>query len=235
MTPNDIIKLALKQAGVLGVGQTPMAEDVNDSLTILNMMLGQWNRKRWLVYHLVDTAFIGTGALSYSVGPGGNVNIPRPDAIEVAYVRLVNAAINNQADFPLYVIRSYEDYARIGLKTQTGFPQFVFLDTGSPLATLYVWPIPDLAYEIHIVCKSVLTTFTGVADDISLPPEYQEALLYNLAGRLRSHYAMPPDATITALARASINTLRNTNAQVPLILMPDSITGGRRYNVFTDR
>jgi hypothetical protein len=38
-TAGSIINLALKTAGVLGVGQTPQAEDANDALTFLNMML----------------------------------------------------------------------------------------------------------------------------------------------------------------------------------------------------
>lgn len=80
-TAGSIINLALKMSGVLGVGQTAQAEDANDALTIMNMMLAQWQRKRWMVYSLDDVAFTPTGALSYTVGAGGNVNIPRPDRI----------------------------------------------------------------------------------------------------------------------------------------------------------
>lgn len=39
---SSIINLALKMAGVLGIGQTASAEDSNDALTLMNAMLAQW-------------------------------------------------------------------------------------------------------------------------------------------------------------------------------------------------
>jgi len=61
-TASSIINLTLKMAGVLGIGQTASAEDANDALTLLNAMLAQWQRKRWLVYSLDDVSFPATGA-----------------------------------------------------------------------------------------------------------------------------------------------------------------------------
>lgn len=87
-TPLDIINLALKDAGVLGVGQTALAEDVNDALQRLNWMISQWAKQRWLVYHLIDLPLISTGAQSYSIGPGGDFETStRPDKIESAFMR----------------------------------------------------------------------------------------------------------------------------------------------------
>ena len=61
LTPIDLIHLVLKTTGVTRVGQTPDYEDTNDCFAILNSMLGQLNRERFLVYHLVDNAFISNG------------------------------------------------------------------------------------------------------------------------------------------------------------------------------
>ncbi|UIY28698.1 hypothetical protein LZK73_18380 [Neorhizobium galegae] len=41
-TARALITLAMKDAGVLGVGQTPLSEDMNDGLTNLNAMVAQW-------------------------------------------------------------------------------------------------------------------------------------------------------------------------------------------------
>jgi hypothetical protein len=81
-TARDIIVRALEDVGVVGVGQTPLAADVNFGLTRLNAMIGQFNRRRWLVYHTVDVACPTTGLNVYSVGLGMNFNIPRPDKLE---------------------------------------------------------------------------------------------------------------------------------------------------------
>lgn len=88
MTPLDLISLALKQAGVLGVGRVARAEDANDALLHLNMMMGQWNRRRYLVYHLVDKGVPAIGASSYRVGPGQAIDVRgRVTKIDSAYWR----------------------------------------------------------------------------------------------------------------------------------------------------
>lgn len=235
MTPLTLITQALKKAGVVGVGQTPEAEDTNDAFSDLNMMLGQWSRRRYLVFHLVDVAKVSTGAASYTVGPGGDFNVSRPDRIESAYFRSLQQAAPNRPDYPLTVLTAMEDYAAIGLKSIVGFPQRVFLDTAYPLTTLYVWPIPTAGlYEIHLLLKADLPGFTTLTQDINLPPEYQEAILYNLAVRLGASYKMPADPVVMAIAKSSLSTIRNSNVQIPTLRLPDDLTRSGAYNIYTD-
>lgn len=236
MTPRDIITLALKQAGVLGQGQTPSAEDINDAFTLLNMMMGQWNRKRWLIYRLQDVSFVSTGAATYTVGPLGNFNTARADRIAAAYVRLLNSPNPaNPVDLPLGILTSLEDYDRITAKSQPGFPQVVYYDPTFPLGTLYTWPVALAGiYEIHLSVKIELVQFGNLSDVINLPAEYQEALMYNLAMRLRPAYQLPPDPSIMGLAKASLNTIRNTNSQIPTMRMPAALAGRYRYNFYSD-
>jgi hypothetical protein len=236
MTALDIITLALKAAGIVGVGQPAQAEDATDAFTLMNMMLGQWNRRRWLVYHLVDVSKVSTGARSYTVGAGGDFNIARPDRLESAFVRLLYNATPNQPDYPLTILPSMEDYSRLALKGLTGYPSYVFLDSDFPLARIYPWPVPTSGlYEIHILLKAELPAFTELNQDVNLPPEYQEAVMYNLAGRLRPHYQLPPDPSITALAKASLNTVRGANTQIATLLMPAGLHRAGNYNVITDQ
>ena len=84
-TARDFITLALKEAGVIGVGQTPLAEDINDGFTLLNRMLSQWQKKRWLVPNLYEVINIGNSEKSNLIGPGKYYNTARPDKIQAAY------------------------------------------------------------------------------------------------------------------------------------------------------
>ncbi len=234
MTPNDIILQALKESGVLGVGQVASAEDVNDCFFRLNLMLGQWSKKRWLVYHLVDVAKVGTGAVSYTVGPTGDFNIPRADKVESAFVRLLNNP--NPTDYPLWVTNAREDYNRVCLKSMSSFPDMVFYDADYPMGHLYVWPLPNASYEIHITVKETLTQFTALNQVINLPPEYMGAIFYNLAARLRSAWQLPPDPSIVAFAKDALGTLRQANTQVPEMTLPrDLVRHGRAYNIYSDQ
>ncbi|MED5773577.1 hypothetical protein, partial [Enterobacter kobei] len=95
-TPNDLIILALKQANVLGVGQSASAEDIQDCFALLNMMLAQWNRRRYAIYHLKTVNIACDGSQSYTIGPGGDIDTTRPNKIESAYFRQIITSEPNQ-------------------------------------------------------------------------------------------------------------------------------------------
>jgi hypothetical protein len=234
-TPNDLFTLMLKDAGVTGLGQTPSAEDINDTWSRCNMMLSQWQRKRWLIWHLVDIAKISTGATSYTVGPGQDFNVARPDRLESAFFRQVNIS-PYAPDYVLEILESREDYNKIALKTLPAFPQFIFYDAAYPTGIVYPWPVPQSAlYEVHITVKETLSGFTSLSQTINLPPEYYAAIFYNLAVRTRPAYGMGPDPTLTALAKDSLNVIRNANTQIPRLSMPDDLVRQGVYDVYSDR
>ncbi len=254
MTPTDLIKLTLKACRVLGQGQNATQQQLNDALSLLNMMMGQWARKRWLVFHLVELYVVGTGANAYALGPDGdftpagdvrwdeagiswdvNTGI-RASRIESAFVRL-NAGTPGQTDLPVSVIAAYEDWASIPAKNvQGGLPQIVFLNTGYPVATVNVWPQLSSLYELHILVLSPLARLARLDTDINMPDEYQEALMYNLARRLMSFYGKAPDPEINGRAIASLATVKAANTQIPLLRMPRAVLSGGlgTYNVYTD-
>ena len=231
----SLITRCLKDAGVIGVGQSASAEDANDAFDKLNAMLAQMSLRRWLVYQLVDTALSSTGALSYSIGPGCDFNVPRPDRIEGAFCRQVSTP--QGVDWPLAIIEAHEDYNRITLKTLGSLPGSVFYDSGYPTGKLYFWPVPTGGvYELHVLTKLPLTAFTSLTQPIVLPPEYEEALVYNLAVRLRPAYQLPPDPVINQLAKAALNTIKNANTQMPRLRMPPGLRGlGAYYDPYSDR
>ncbi len=73
-TIGDLCTAALQDCGRLGVGQTAQSEDMNKAWARCQWMLQGWERKRWLVYHLVTYSFVADGNESFTVGPGGQVN-----------------------------------------------------------------------------------------------------------------------------------------------------------------
>jgi hypothetical protein len=237
MTPAELIALALLDSGVIGQGQTASAEDANNAFIRLNMMMAQWRRKRWLVYHEVDVPLTSTGAQSYTVGTGGDFDVARPDRLEAAFVRQLIPSGQNQVDYPLEILQAREDYNLIALKTMGTLPQVIFYDSAYPLGVVYPWPVPQASiYQIHLTLKADLPQFTSLAQTINLPEEYRAALHYNLCARLRPAYQMPPDPSIVGLARDALNVIRSANTQIPRLRMPASLRrNGGRYNILNDQ
>ena len=60
-TTLDIINLALLDSGIIGQGQTASAEDANNAYTRLQWMIEQWQRKRYLTFHLLNLQVTSTG------------------------------------------------------------------------------------------------------------------------------------------------------------------------------
>lgn len=235
-TFSDLITLALKNAGIIGVGQTAGAEDMNDAAQMLNAMLGQWQRRRYLVYHLVEQSIQATGAQSYSIGPGGDFSVSsRPAAINYAFARQTINANPNQIDYPLAILPARETYAQIAMKSLQSFPQWIFLDADYPLGQVYVYPVITSQFAIFIGYAAILQSVESLTNTINLPPEYVEAMLYNLAVILAGAYQLAPNPVVVGRAKAALETMRTVNAQVPQMNMPRILTGSAHYNIFSDR
>lgn len=233
----DLVKLSLKDAGVLGVGQTPLAEDSNDAFTRLNFMVSEWNRKRWFVWHLLDKSVVCTGAQSYTIGPSQNIDVAvRPDKIESAFARQLVDASPNQIDYPLELVQARETYNQISLKQLQSFPMFLFYDSAWPTGVLYPWPIPQAnIYELHVSIKETISQFTSLSQVINIPPEYYGALEYNLAIRICAGYTVPASPEVIGLAKDSLNTLRKANTQIARLKMPGDLIRPGVYNPYSDQ
>lgn len=324
-TARDFIELVLREVGVTGVGQTPLDQDINDAFTIMNRMLAQWQKKRWLVPNLIDVAALGNGQRSNPIGPGAYYNAARPDKIQAAYFKQLSSGggfdsgfssgfdingIANNVSYPLQPIWSYEDYAnKIQLKNLTTWPTYFFYDAAFPYGNVFIWPIPTSQYEIHLILKGPIgftvelksgaitsqgfgytdgvypaipftnisgfgsggsaniTIFGGaitaikiqnagdgykIGDILSLdnsligvdgqgfvwtvtnvqssldaefnmPPEYEEAIHYNLCIRLTAHYQYSPNPVHGKLALIALNTIKVSNTQISQLQMPSAL------------
>ena len=83
----------------------------------------------------------------------------------------------------------------------------------------------------------MLQSITNVTTTISLPGDYEEAIIYNLAIRLAPEHEVPISNEVAALAMASLDAIGVLNAanQIePVKLDPGIAGGGRRYNINTD-
>lgn len=236
-TARDLLELALFDAGIVGDGQTASAGTMDKAFARLNMMLAQWQVERWLVYRLETFGVVSTGAQSYTVGPGGDIDVAvRPDRVENAFQRQLRQSPPNQVDTPLGLIFSREDYNRLAVKQLTSFSSYLWYDNAYPQGRIYPWPIPQAAiYSIHISLKTVLSQFVNLADDVVLPNEYYNAIRMNMAVELRDAYDLPPKQVAVKLALKALSVIRGANAQVPRLTMPSGLTRPGIYNPYSDQ
>ncbi|MBS1063434.1 hypothetical protein JK185_10305 [Gluconobacter wancherniae] len=250
---SDLVGMALEQLGV-GVGGTNAdPQGLISGVMHLNMLLAQWQRRRWLVPNLVDEAFISTGASVYYIGPGGDLDTPvRPAQIEAAYARLLNGAPQQQdgdfantdfassdfstqnsgidgpgypIDYPLSPIPSYEDYAGLSLKALKTWPNYFHYNPAFPLGEFRPWPIPQEGiWEFHVLYAQPLPAGLTASSPINLPPEYWDAIMWCIAARLAPSYGQQVNEVVVSQARSALATIRSANTQIPTLGMPSILT-----------
>lgn len=166
-TARDIISFCLRGAGVTGLGQNPLPQDINDGFTLFVNMLAQWQVKRWLVPGLTDISAISDGSISNKIGPGQFYNAAiRPDKILAGYFKQINTS-NPSVSYGLKPIWSYENYSQVVLKDLTSFPGWFFYDGAFPYGNVYVWPKPAVGqYEIHLITKLPIQNKTTIVNGI---------------------------------------------------------------------
>jgi hypothetical protein len=225
-TAGDLVAFAMRTSSIIGVGQTPLAEDAQTGLQLLINILAEWQRRRWLVWSLQELVLVSTGATSYSVGAAGDFAVTRPERIDSAFARLLTS-LPNPVDYPLRIVDSREDYNTIALKRLTTFPTAAFYQSDYPTGTLFIWPIPPATlYELHIFCKTTLPPVAVLTDPLTgYPPEYMSAMLYTLANELAMNYGQTPQPALVGRMRAAVNVLRMANTQIPDLAMPAGVAG----------
>lgn len=317
ITARDFIKLALKEANVVGLGQTPIDEYSNNGFILLTRMLNQWQKRRWIVPALKDISALGNGLKSNKIGPGQYWNYKRPDKIESGYVIQLNTG-QNPVSMPLTQIFSYEDYGYVAVKNLPSLPTKFFYDGAFPYGNIFILPVPNNQYEIHLITKTIIGFSTGLNEgrisssgigyvngvypdvpfietdeggnlgtaDITvaggivtnvtiknpgngyvindylsvdtadiggtgqgfvynvtntegtldslfnMPEEYEDAIHYNMVKRLAMFYQKPVTKDVRIEARTSLNTIINSNTQVPTLNMPAGLSRGRALNIY---
>lgn len=238
----DIVDQALKKSGILGIGRQASAEDINDGLADLNDMIAEWNTQRWMIWGLLSLGFVSDGRTTpYSVGPGGDYSVDRrPDRLESAFLRqLVSPPQGLNTDTPVKILPSLEEYSRLSTKALQSFTLYAFLDSSWPMGQLYLYPWPSASiYSIFLQMKGVIPIIEETTDLSVVPTQYVSAMKFNLARRLRQGYGkgMTPDLELNKLARNSLNVVKQSNLQIPELVMPRVLTiMSTSYNILSDQ
>lgn len=242
VTIKALITDSLMDAGIVGVDESIEDPIINRAFRTYNRMLAQWNTQRFMIYFLKTYSVTSTGAESYTVGVGQDINTPwnRPDRIESAFLRQPDGTGNPGTapfDWPLTIIPAVETYNLIRLKQLGTFSKSIFYETSFPVGRIRPWPIPQASiYEIHVTFKEQLLGSDNVNDQLIIPPVYEAAIQYTLARRLRSNYQMPADPELNRLARGAKNDVRLANIQIPRSVLPSAVLNGgaSTYNYRSD-
>lgn len=218
-TVRDLVTRALRVAGIVGSGETPDANDSADALMSLNQMLDAWQAERLFAYAVVERTHALTAGLgAYTIGTGATINAPRPVRIEWAFTRDAQ-----NIDRAVQVV-SDDLYSQIAIKNLGDtYPVALYYEPTYPYGIITLWPLPPAALTLHIGAWDVLTEFATLNATVSVPPGYEDALVYSLVERLCPEYGKSVSGDIARLAAKARANIQQNN--LPELSVPCEFMG----------
>jgi len=222
----DLITSSARLAGILASGETLQGNEPADCLDILQTMVDEWQADGLKIFTInINTFPFVLGTQTYTLGTGGNFNIPRPAKIHRMGCQILSNP-TQPSEVPITMLDD-DGWANVRVKNIAGsYPLFCYDDGAFPLRNLSFWVIPGLASNVVIYSWQPLSTFPDLAiTDVNFPPAYKQAIKYNLALRLAPEFDIQPKPDVMMEAAASLATLKEINLPQPILRCDPGLSG----------
>lgn len=210
-TVSEIVADALKKIYVLSGTETAAAEDQALCIRAMKHMLRTWavdGVRLWLDDEITVTPVAGTSTYTLST---------RALEVKQAFRR------TSSSDTPMRLF-TREEYNRLPNKTTTGSPFALWTDRDRTSTSVTLYPVPDASSAandtIRVTAKFQIQDVTSGGEDIDIPPEWTEALVYNLAVRISPDFNVEPRGDVVGMAQELYTMLKGQDREGSLYMRP---------------
>lgn len=204
----DIIRAAMLRIGALDPIETPTAEQVAVSLDALNSIIdGLQTSSLSGVGPVEYVASVTAGAVT--IGPTGQIDVPRPLLIAGAYCRV--AGIDRSIE-----VIGKDEWDAIDIKAlESTWPDACWYDDAMPVGTVRFWPVPAGAVEVHLTVPEQLQQFGTAHTSQHLGQGLKRALILALAIEAAPSFGLQPAPQLLRDASNAMRAYKRTRAEVP--------------------
>lgn len=226
-TVRDIINGSLRLLGVLAQGETPSAAESSDALSAMNMMLDSFSNEHLFLYkRTIEEFTLVSSQSTYTMGTGGDFSTSNPIKVEAAYIKINTSS--PAFEVPMDILNA-DQWADITQKSVTSaIPTRLYVQNGQPTSTLYMWPVPTVAYNIVLHSLKPIGSFSSINDSVVLPEGYERLIRYNLAIELAPEYNKEPSGTVIKIANDAKANIKRSNSS-PVYMETDFQAGKKPF------
>lgn len=226
-TAQTLIISSLRKLGTLGVGETPDTTELTECLGVLNQLLGTLRLHDLFAYQIqAAEKAVSAGTASLTVGATGTWGIERP--VDFEWLQWSQDSVVRDI--------SRVDRQRFSVESSIAaeaWPGIYHYDAGYPLATLYLYPTPDVAGTLIGGIRSAITADATLSTNLSLPPGYERAIVLMLACDLAPDYQLAASPYLLSAAQEAFGAIKRTNEAIPeLKVLPGLSSSGPRTRIF---
>lgn len=211
ITVGDMVRGALELVHVAEGGESLAAEDTTLALNTMRRMLRTWAAqgvRLWL--NEQQTVTLAASTASYTLSPR---------TLEVHELGCFRRS--GTEDTPIRVL-DRQEYNRLPNKTASGDPFSIWADRQRAAVVVTVYPVPTASGDtLSLSTKRQIFDVTNLGEDAEFPPEWEEAIVWNLAKRLMPTFPGAPDpVTIRDTADELYATLSGQDRPASLRMRP---------------
>lgn len=231
MTGRELISASLRLIGAIAPGESVAAQEANDGLSSLNRMLGAWSNDNLLIHTKVREEFTLTpSTASYTMGSGATFDTTRPIEIEEAAIE--DNTASPAIEYPVNILTP-EEWAAIVQKDLTStLPTDLYASGTYPNETVTLYPVPTVAHKLVLYSSKPLTSIATLDTSVSLPPGYDEALIFNLAIRLAPEYGKAITAEVMTVAMDGKAAIKRTNTKPRYLGVDPALLRSAPYDIY---
>lgn len=201
-TAGDLITAAFIKVGI----EVPTTAQTASALISLNNMMSLLGADM-LSYSVVSESFsLAVADAEYTIGSAGQWDTVRPSQVVSCFIR-----DDDNFDHQVRVISSTQ-YNQLGDKSFDARPTALYFLPEYPLAKIIFNTRPLVAEDAFFEFIKNFTEFATTATTATLPPEYKEGLVYNLAVSLGEDWDRVVSKTIYAQAIRTREVIDRLNA-----------------------
>lgn len=222
LTTLQLIEAGFNNLGIAQEGEALTPRMYQDGLRALNLLVKTWGAhpRLWIMTE---------GALSLVYGQAAYSIVPK--ILRVTSVRRRQSNI----DTPLNMLSRQEYFDQPNKTESPSMPVSFYFDPQTTTGTLYLWPSPDAQavsqYEMNYTYVRRMDSMLASNDDLDLPQEWMEPVIWNLSKRLMAQYPVNDGnqaGLILGIAKETYDNLLSwDNEPASLYMQPDYYAQGQ--------
>lgn len=179
LNAGQMITQAYRKLGILPSGGAPTADQMNQGIITLNLMLKSWQSDGINLWRQVQISV----AVGVGQGKPGNPIVVTPPLMGFEEARLVVSPEPNLYERTLGNL-TYLDYMRYPNKGEMSQPSSICYDKQENQTNFYIFPLSGTSCTINMTVGRPVLDITQASDTVDVPIEWQQTVVYNIAERL---------------------------------------------------
>ena len=234
----ELARKSLRTIGAIGQGVPMSANDLALAFEAANDMIDAWAAVRLTIFQTLRKIYPlvadrGGPLDPYTIGVGGDFDVPRPTFISNANLNVLTTDPPFEITLDIY---DQNEYANITIKNlSSALAEALYYDgkfdtSGADvgLGNIFLYPVPNGQQPLELALYLPIA-MTGFADeattDYTFPPGYAEALRYQLAKRLAVEFGKTLSPEHQQLAIDTFAVIQRPNAPIPSLRCDYGVPG----------